>query len=72
MGKIEYTKAKCIGCGICEMLAPHIWLMSNTEGKACMLDTDTTKGQFRDVWPDEVEVIAEIVRSCPPNAIKTF
>ncbi len=70
MNKVEYDKSKCIGCGVCEMLAPHIWAMNTVDGKADMLDTDTTKGQFRDVWPDEIEVMTEIIRSCPPTAIK--
>ncbi len=69
MKKIEYIRAKCNGCAVCEMLAPHIWIMNKTDGKADMLDIETIANKYRTIFPDEIEVVSEIVKSCSGKAI---
>ncbi len=70
MTKIKYTRDKCIGCGVCEMLAPHIWCMNRDDGKADLLDTDTLAHAYRDIFPEEAKIVQEIASSCPVHAIQ--
>lgn len=69
--KIFYHRTKCIGCGACVIKAPHIWEMNMNDGKADLIDGESKKDYyFRMFWPDEKQLLDEIVNSCPTRAIQ--
>jgi ferredoxin len=43
MHKIIQYRNKCIGCGICQELQPHLWRMSKKDGKATLLGAAVKK-----------------------------
>lgn len=71
MKKIIYNKKQCIGCSVCTTKAPNIWQLNAVDGKAELLDAELKKDNyFRMLWPDEIEIMIEIVELCPAKVIR--
>jgi ferredoxin len=69
--KIKYHRNKCIGCGVCANDAPHILEINNVDGKADLLDSELKSGcSIRILWPDEANIMADIVKRCSVRAIQ--
>jgi ferredoxin len=60
MKNITIDKSKCIGCGMCTMLASKTFKLGK-DGKSEVIKP----------WKDNDDQIKEAESSCPVNAIKT-
>jgi len=57
--KISINKEHCIGCGLCEELAPHIFEMG-----------DYTAEVLKDITQEEdKQKIRDIIKDCPGEAV---
>jgi len=73
MKHIKYNRSKCIGCSVCSVNAPNIWVLNNTDGKADLLDSEIKKDYFtRPLWTDEEKVVNEIIKKCPAKIISIY
>jgi ferredoxin len=71
--KLAYTRDKCVACGVCAMLAPHIWQMSTFDGKAELLEfPGMLERVVVDLFPEDEKRVEEAVRNCPGNCIVIF
>lgn len=68
---VTHYREKCIGCGICAMIAPQTWTMSEEDGLA-VLEGAEDKGQFwvGSIVEDDLEDNKDAEVNCPVNIIK--
>ena len=71
MANIVQYRNKCIGCGICYELMPHLWRMSKKDGKATLLQSvlkrDVSVLQIPPFMIDDSKRVAE---ACPVKIIQ--
>jgi len=71
MAKIIHYRNKCIGCAICYEMQPHLWRMSNKDGKAILLQAESKRKVF--VLPldsNEIKPALIVAKACPVKIIK--
>lgn len=68
---ISHKRHDCIGCGVCALIAPKEWGMSELDGRA-ELRGGLSKGEFvvSMIDEDELENTKEAAFHCPTNAIR--
>lgn len=76
--KIEHDRPNCIGCGACAAVSPSFWIMSETDGKSDLVDSQhTTDGdeivkEERELDDIDSTKNREAADCCPVNVIHIF
>ncbi|MBP9758667.1 ferredoxin [Candidatus Dojkabacteria bacterium] len=69
--KVIHYRDKCIGCGLCALLAPDDWEMSSEDGKANLKDSTENGGIYsKEINPENEKSNEEASAQCPVNIIK--
>ena len=69
--KILHFRKDCIGCNVCVEHAPDYWKISETDGKADLLNSLERNGEFsREIKFGDLEKIKLAEKDCPMNIIK--
>jgi len=68
---VTHYRNKCIGCGMCAMIAPQNWKMSEEDGLAT-LEGAEDKGQFwvGKISAEDLDVNKDAEEACPVDIIK--
>jgi ferredoxin len=71
MPKVIQYRDRCIGCGVCFELQPHLWRMSKRDGKASMINSKRKKNVFIKNIPvaDSANTI-QTAAACPVKIIQ--
>lgn len=70
MPKIAQYRNKCIGCGVCQELQPHLWRMSKKDGKASLLGATVKKDIHLLPIPESLkEETQQTADACPARII---
>ena len=59
--KVKISDTRCVGHGMCNLIAPQIFILSDEDGHAQV--------RTEDVPPEFEEVVDSAHRSCPEEAI---
>jgi len=69
--KIIHYRKDCIGCNVCVEHAPHLWKISQEDGKVDLVDSKEKNGIFVKTIHESDNGVAELfVHDCPVNVIK--
>jgi ferredoxin len=71
MARIVQYRNKCIGCGICQELQPHLWRMSKKDGKATLLGAAVKKDIHLLPIPESLkQETQQTAGACPARIIQ--
>jgi ferredoxin len=71
MIRIVHHRAKCIGCGYCEDIAPYRWRMDLLDGKVNLIGSVEKKDiHIFLASDDEIQENQEIAELCPVKIIQ--
>lgn len=71
MPKVIQYRSKCIGCGVCQQLQPHLWRMSKKDGKATLLGANVKKDiHLLPIPVLLIEETRETAVACPARIIQ--
>lgn len=71
MPKLLHYRDKCIGCGVCQQMQPHLWRMSKKDGKATLIHSIQKKNVHQlAIHADDLPVVNEVIRGCPSGVIR--
>ena len=69
MKTLFLDRTKCIGCAICAQLAPSVFYMDESTGKANLFGCSKNEIQLTNDWLIEKKVVYQSKEQCPVKAI---
>lgn len=73
MSEIIFYRSKCIGCGICCIMLPALWMMSKKDGKASLRNATVKKGvAVLSVSKLMEKKFLKLSRACPVKIIEAL